>query len=99
MILTKRILIHDHIGEDVTETYPAAEPVALVDIVPGDVVISFGAVQYGHSADHWRTPVASSRAAATLPKNVIVVLHPSRQTRRRQTFRRPTLPDLVHARA
>lgn len=78
-----------------------AEPVVLVDIVPGDVVVSLCAVQYGRSADHPRTPpVASSRAAATPLKNVIVVLrHPSRQTRRRQTFWRPTLLDLMRARA
>jgi hypothetical protein len=34
---------------------------------------------------------ASSRAAATLPKNMIAALHLSRWTRRRQAFRRPTL--------
>jgi hypothetical protein len=98
MILTKRILIHDPTREDVTETELAAELVALVDIMPSDVVIPLGAVQYSRSADHRRTPpVANSRAAVTLPKNMIAILHPSRRTQRK-TFRRPTLLDLVRAR-
>jgi len=37
---------------------------------------------------------ASSRAAATLPKNVIAGLHPSRRTRGRQRFRGLLFPSL-----
>ena len=36
----------------IRKMYPAAEPDALVDIVPVDVVVSLDAVQKGSSVDH-----------------------------------------------
>ena len=49
------------------EIYPAAEPDALVDIVPVDVVVLLDAVQKGSSADDHtarkKEDEASSRAA------------------------------------
>ena len=38
----------------IREIYPAAEPDALVDIVPVDVVVPLDAVQKGSSADQQR---------------------------------------------
>jgi len=50
MILTSKFLTQDLTAE----TYPAAEPDALVDIVPVGVVVPLVAVQTGSSADHRR---------------------------------------------
>jgi len=95
----------------IREIYPAAEPDALVDIVPVDVVIPLYAVQKGSSADQRRDAgkkmIVTSRKERT--KQVVVPLtdtpqkrdcRPSPEQVNSQTavFRRPTLPVLVRAR-
>ena len=54
MILKLRIDSQD-LKRFVPETYPAAEPDALEDIVPVDVVIPLDAVQMRSHADHERS--------------------------------------------
>jgi hypothetical protein len=54
MILKLRIDSQD-LNRFVPETYPAAEPDALEDIVPVDVVIPLNAVQTRSRADHQRS--------------------------------------------
>jgi hypothetical protein len=79
-------------------TYLAApEPVTLVDIVPVGVVTPLDAVQRGCSAElplplrtpgrRWSHRSWIDRAVAwSLPKNLVVALHPSKWTRRRRGF-------------
>ena len=54
MILKLRIDSQD-LRRFVPETYPAAEPDALDDIVHVGIVVPLVAVQTGSSANHWRT--------------------------------------------
>ena len=92
--------------------YPAAEPDALVDIVPVDVVVPLDAVQKGNSADQQRDAgkkmIVADTTRKVRTKQVVVPLTDTPQKRdcrsspeqvnsRIAAFRRPTLP--VHVRA
>ena len=93
--------------------YPAAEPDALVDIVPVDVVVSLDAVQKGSSDDQQRDVgkkmIITDTSRKEMTKRVVVPLADTPQKRdcrpspeqvnsRTTVFRRPTLPVLVRPR-
>jgi len=97
----------------IREIYPAAEPDALVDIVPVDVVVPLDAVQKGSSADQQRDAakkmIVTDTPKKERTKRVVVPLVDNPQKRdcrpspeqvnsRTAAFRRPTLPVLVRAR-
>ena len=93
--------------------YPAAEPDALVDIVPVDVAVPLDAVQKASSADQQRDAgkkmIVTDTTRKERTKRVVVPLADTPQKRdcrpspeqvnsRTAAFRRPTLPVLVRAR-
>ena len=95
------------------EIYPAAEPDALVDIVPVDVVVPLDAVQKVSSADQQRDAgkktIVTNTSSKERTKRVVVPLtdtpqkhdcwpSPEQVNSRTAAFRRPTLPVLVRAR-
>ena len=97
----------------IREIYPAAEPDALVDILPVDVVVPLDAVQKASSADQQRDAgkkmIVTDTTRKERTKRVVVPLadtpqkrdcwpSPERVNSRTATFRRPTLPVLVRAR-
>ena len=97
----------------IREIYPAAEPDALVDILPIDVVVPLDAVQKASSADQQRDVgkkmIVTDTTRKERTKRVVVPLadtpqkrdcrpSPERVNSRTATFRRPTLPVLVRAR-
>ena len=97
----------------IREIYPAAEPDALVIIVPIDVVVPLDAVQKGSSADQQRDAgkkmIVTDTSRKEKTKRVVVPLVDTPQKRDCRpspeqvnswtaAFRRPTLPGLVRTR-
>ena len=97
----------------IRKIYPAAEPDALVDIVPVDVAVPLVAVQKGNSADQQldagKKTIVTNTSRKERTKRVVVSLTDTPQKRdcwpspeqvnsRTAAFRRPTLPVLVRAR-
>ena len=97
----------------IREIYPAAEPDALVVIVPVDVVVPLDAVQKESSADQQRDAgkkmIVTDTTRKERTKRVDVPLadtpqrcdcrpSPEQVNSRTTAFRKPTLPVLVRAR-
>ena len=97
----------------IREIYPAAEPDALVDIVPVDVVVPLDAVQKESSADQQRDAgkkmIVTDTTRKERTKRIVMPLadtpqkhdcrpSPEQVNSRTTVFQRPTLPVLVRAR-